>query len=147
MTARMAVAALLIIPLLGACGGGSSGVIEVTDSWAPSTPPNAPAAAIYLEIDNGTDANDRLIDVEMDRCDAIELHNTTIDDDRIMRMRLAEPDAMVVPAGGRLIMAPAGLHVMCIGLDAPFREGEMLDLVVLLESGTRLTTATPVEHR
>ena len=132
--------------LLGACGG-DSGVIEVADSWAPSTPPNAPTAAIYLQIDNGTGDDDRLTDVELDRCEAIELHNTTIDEDRIMRMRLADPAALEIPAGGELVMEPAGLHVMCIGLDAPFDEGETLEMTVILESGKRLDTATPVENR
>lgn len=132
--------------LLSACGGGS-GVIAVVDSWAPATPPNAPSAAIYLEIDNGTRDDDRLVDAEIDRCEAVELHNTTIDEDRIMRMRLAEPAALEIPAGGELVMEPAGLHVMCIGLDEPFREGEALQLSLILESGTRLETTAPVENR
>jgi copper(I)-binding protein len=135
------------VALLAACGGGGSGVIEVVDSWAPATPPNAPAAAIYLQLSNGTGDDDRLIDVEIDRCESIELHNTTIDDERIMRMRLADPAALEIPAGGELVMEPAGLHVMCIGLDAPFRNGETLELTLVLESGTRLGMATPVENR
>ena len=132
--------------LLSACGGGS-GVIAVIDSWAPATPPNAETAAIYLEVDNGTPADDRLVDVEIDRCEAIELHNTTIDENRIMRMRPAEPAALEIPAGGELVMKPAGLHVMCIGLDAPFRPGEILQLSLLLESGAILEIETPVENR
>lgn len=133
--------------LLAACGGGGSGVVAVVDSWAPTTPPNAPSAAIYLEISNGTGRDDRLVSAAIDRCDAIELHNTTIDDNRIMRMRLAEPETMVIPAGGSLVMEPAGLHVMCIGLDTPFREGETLQLSLALESGTTLEVTTGVENR
>lgn len=135
------------VALLAGCGGGESGVIEVVDSWAPATPPNAPAAAIYLQVANGTGDDDRLVNVELDRCESIELHNTTIDEERIMRMRLAEPAALQIPAGGELVMEPAGLHVMCIGLDAPFRSGEMLELTLVLESGTRLDMAAPVENR
>ncbi len=122
-------------------------MIEVTDSWAPSTPPNAPTAAIYLRVDNGTGDDDWLVDAELDRCTSIELHNTTIDEDRIMRMRLADPAALEIPSGGELLMEPAGLHVMCIGLDAPFREGETLELSLILESGIRLEATTPVENR
>ncbi len=122
-------------------------MIEVADSWAPSTPPNAPTAAIYLRVDNGTGDDDRLVDAELDRCTSIELHNTTIDEDRIMRMRLADPAALEIPSGGELLMEPAGLHVMCIGLDAPFREGETLELSLILESGIRLEAPTPVENR
>ena len=135
------------ILMLGACGGGSSGVIEVTDSWAPSTPPNAPTAAIYVRIENGTGNDDRLIDVAIDRCEAIELHTTNIDETRIMRMRMATREALAIPAGETLEMVPGGLHVMCIGLDEPFRAGESLDLDIQLESGTRLQITTPVENR
>jgi hypothetical protein len=145
---RNALCALIAgVTLLAACGGGASGVIEVVDSWAPATPPNAPAAVIYLQVANGTGDDDRLLDVELGRCESIELHNTTIDEERIMRMRLAEPAALEIPAGGELVMEPAGLHVMCIGLDAPFRDGEILELTLVLESGTRLGTAAPVENR
>lgn len=133
--------------LLAACSGGGSGVIEITDSWASSTPPNAQTAAIYVQIENGTNTDDRLADVTIDRCDAIELHTTNIDDDRIMRMRLATPEALVIPARETLQMEPAGLHVMCIGLDSPFRAGESLDLEVELESGTRFRIITLVENR
>ncbi len=136
-----------VMLMVAACGGGGSGVIEVADSWASSTPPNAQTAAIYVQIENGTDADDRLADVTIDRCDAIELHTTNIDDARIMRMRLATPEALVIPAGETLEMEPAGLHIMCIGLDAPFRAGEHLDLDIALESGTRFRIITPVENR
>jgi len=64
-----------------------------------------------------------------------------------MRMRPASAAALAIPAGGSLEMAPAGLHVMCIGLDAPFRAGEILDLDIILESGTSFEVATPVENR
>ncbi|MDJ0498585.1 MAG: copper chaperone PCu(A)C [Acidimicrobiia bacterium] len=143
MTLRALIAGAVLV---SACSGGS-GVIEVADSWAPSTPPNAPTAAIYLRVDNGTGDDDRLVDAELDRCTSIELHNTTIDEDRIMRMRLADPAALEIPSGGELLMEPAGLHVMCIGLDAPFREGETLELSLILESGIRLEAPTPVENR
>ena len=112
-TTSAAVAALL----LAACGGGGSGVVTVTDSWASPTPPNAPTAAIYVQIENGTDSGDRLVNVSVDRCDAVELHTTNIDENRIMRMRLAAPEALLIPAGKTLEMEPGGLHVMCIGLD------------------------------
>lgn len=144
---RTAYCALIAAAMLLSACGGSSGVIAVADSWAPATPPNAPTAAIYLQVDNGTGDDDRLVDVEIDRCEAIELHNTTIDEDRIMRMRPADPAALEIPAGGELLMEPAGLHVMCIGLAEPFREGETLQLSLILESGIRLETTTPVENR
>ena len=143
----------LVSSLLGftliaaACSGGGSGVLEVTDSWAPTTPPGAPTAAVYLTIDNGTDDDDRLVSVSTDRCGTIELHATQIDENRIMRMRLAEPKLLTIPAGETLEMIPGGLHVMCIEPTSPFTDGEILNLVVSLESAGDLAITTVVENR
>ena len=143
----------LVSSLLGfalitsACSGGGSGILEVTDSWAPTTPPGAPTAAVYLTIDNGTDSDDRLVSVSTDRCGTIELHSTEIDENRIMRMRLAQPESLTIPSGETLEMVPGGLHVMCIEPTSPFADGETLDLVVTLESAGDLDIATVVENR
>lgn len=140
-------AAVLVLILLATGCSGASGVIEITDSWAPTTPPNAQAAVIYLTIDNGTGTDDRLVDVATDRCNTVELHATQIDEQRIMRMRLAEPELLQIPAGKRLEMVPGGLHVMCIGPTSPFQDGDAIALqVTLAEAGTIAVTAE-VENR
>jgi periplasmic copper chaperone A len=124
-----------------------SGVLEITDSWAPTTPPRAQAAVIYLTIENGTADDDRLVSVSTDRCGTIELHATQFDENRIMRMRLAEPDLLEIPSGDTLEMVPGGLHVMCIDPPTPFANGETLDLAVTLEKAGTLEISTLVENR
>ena len=124
-----------------------SGAVEVTDSWAPTTPPNAPAAVIYLTIENGTEIDDRLVAVSTPRCGTIELHATQIDENRIMRMRLAEPGLLEIPSGERLEMVPGGLHVMCIEPPTPFSAGESLDLTVTFAEAGTIEITTPVANR
>ncbi len=131
--------------LLAACSS-LSGVVEVTDSWAPSMPPNAPAGVVYLTIENGTDQTDRLIDVATDRCGSIELHATQFEDS-IMRMRLAEPELLEIPSGDTMEMVPGGLHVMCIDPPTPFAVGETLNLTVTLEVAGDVEITTSVENR
>lgn len=126
---------------------GRSGVLEITDSWAPSTPPNAQAGVIYLTIENSTDSDDSLIAVATDRCATIELHATQFDEDRVMRMRLAEPELLEIPAGATMEMVPGGLHVMCIGPTTPLRAGDLIDLEVTLEQAGTIALTTPVENR
>lgn len=132
--------------LLTACSASGSGVIEVVDSWASPTPPGAQVAAIYLTIDNDTGDDDRLAAVSTDRCGAIELHATQFEDG-IMRMRLADPELLVVESQEQLEMAPGGLHVMCIDPAEPFKDGDQLQLTVTLESAGELTVVTPIENR
>lgn len=138
---------LPVIALLTAACSHLSGVVAVTDSWAPTTPPHAPTAVIYLTIDNGTATDDQLLDVSSSRCGTVELHATTIDENRIMRMRLATPDLLEIPSGKALDMVPGGLHVMCIDPPTPFEEGEMLDVTVTMEKAGTLQITTPVENR
>ena len=138
--------ALLLILTAAACSG-RSGVLEITDSWAPSTPPGAQAGVIYLTIENGTDTDDRLVSVATDRCGTIELHATTIGDDRIMRMRLAEPELLEIPSGETMVMVPGDLHVMCIDPPQPLRAGETIDLEVTLDRAGTFPVTTPVENR
>jgi copper(I)-binding protein len=143
---RIRYVALLLILTAAACSG-RSGVLEITDSWAPSTPPGAQAGVIYLTIDNGTGADDRLVSVATDRCGTIELHATTIDENQIMRMRTAEPELLEIPSGETMEMVPGQLHVMCIDPPEPWRAGEMVDLEVTLEQAGTIAITTPVENR
>jgi len=143
---RRTVLAVVLFVLLAGCTR-LSGVMEITDSWAPTTPPRAQAAVVYLTIENGTSEDDRLVDVMADRCGTIELHATQIDENRIMRMRLAEPELLAIPSGGTMEMIPGGLHVMCINPPTPFAKGETLNLTVVFEKAGSFEITTPVENR
>jgi copper(I)-binding protein len=138
---------LAVVVLAAACGGTDTGVVEIAGSWAPSTPPSAPTAALYLTITNGTSDDDRLVAVTIDRCSTVELHSTQIDDNQIMRMRQAGPELLVVPARGELEMAPGGLHVMCIDPSTPFVAGEEIPMTVTFEQAGDLEVTAPVENR
>jgi len=146
---RRHLAPLLVgLALAGAaCSGGGTGTLEITDSWAPTTPPGPQAAVIYLTIANGTGDEDRLVSVTTDRCGTIELHATQFDENRVMRMRLAEPEALTIPADETLEMVPGGLHVMCIDPASPFVAGDELDLMVTLDVAGDIAVTTVVTNR
>jgi copper(I)-binding protein len=38
-----------------------------------------------------------------------------------------------IPAGETVVLAPGGLHVMFLGIDVPFKDGECLELVLQFE--------------
>ena len=139
--------ALVLLTLLVAACSSRSGVIAITDSWAPTTPPRAQAGVIYLTIENGTGTDDRLLAAESDRCGTIELHATQFDDNRVMRMRLAEPELLEIKSGETMEMVPGGLHVMCIDPTEPFRAGDTIDVSVTLEQAGQLQVSTLVENR
>lgn len=139
--------ALIALTILATSCSGGSGLLEITDSWAPTTPPNVQAAVVYLTIKNDSGTDDQLLAVSSSRCGTIELHATQFDEDRIMRMRLAEPELLEIPSGKTLEMVPGGLHVMCIDLPTPFKAGEQVDLTVTLENAGDIEVTTVVENR
>ena len=136
----------LLTMLVTSCSSGT-GILEITDSWAPTTPPGAQAAVVYLTIANGTGNDDRLVSVATDRCGVVELHATQFNENRVMRMRLAEPELLAIPAGETLEMIPGALHVMCIAPTSPFQAGEELELIVTLEIAGDIGVTTEVSNR
>lgn len=136
-------AALLLA--LAACGG--AGGLDVTDAWGRSSPMVADAAAFYVTIENGGDEGDTLVAASSDRCGAIELHNSMMNDEGVMMMDQADPSLLAIPAGGSLEMAPGGLHVMCLQVTEAPQLGEEIDLTLEFESGTSVDVVVSIEDR
>lgn len=133
--------------LVASCGGDRSGVLEIADAWAGSTPPNAPAGAFYLAIDNGLSHAVTIESVTSDRCESIEIHVSNIDDQNVMRMRPASDAARTIAPGDTLEMEPGAMHVMCIGMVEPFVEGEQFDYSVSFSDSTVIDGKVTVENR
>ena len=132
----------------GACAGGSSaGSIVVSYAWTRPTPTGATDAAIYLEIDNGTDVADRLLGAQSDRCMAVQVHATSIDADGVSRMAEAGAEATRIEPGQLLVLAPNGLHLMCSGLSTPLAPGDEFVVQVELEVAGRVEVAVAVDDR
>ncbi len=143
---RGAVTALVGAALvLAACGGGGGMVVE--DAWGRSSPSSADAAAFYVTVRNDTGAADRLVAAAVDRCTKTEIHESSMDANGVMKMRPADPDALEVPPGGELTMAPGGLHVMCMGVTAPLEEGETVQLRLTFEGAGTVPVAVAIEDR
>lgn len=92
----------------------------VTDAWARATPPGTTVGAAYMTIQGGKEA-DRLVDASSDRAAMVHLHSVE-EKDGVSKMRAI--DAVEVPAGQRVMLAPKSTHVMLMGLDGPLVPGQ-----------------------
>jgi len=92
----------------------------VTDAWARATPPGTTVGAAYMTIQGGKQA-DSLVDARSDRAAMVHLH-TVEERDGVAKMRAIE--AVEVPAGQRVTLAPKSTHVMLMGLDGPLVAGQ-----------------------
>ena len=80
------------------------------------------------------------------RCDEVEIHQTTTVDG-VASMARAHATQLAVESGGDLVFEPSGLHVMCLGLDAPIEDGQSVPLTVDFERGDSLTIEARAENR
>jgi copper(I)-binding protein len=115
------------------CAPGQSftaGTITITGAFSRATLPNAPVGAGYFTIENTGDA-DRLVSATSEVTPTVELHNMETVDGMMKMIHL--PDGIDVPAGGAVSLAPGGLHVMFIGPNQPFKEGECVAVTLNFE--------------
>ena len=135
LTALLALAATLP----AAIDPAQAADLTVSDPFARATPTAAVPGVAYLTI-HGADTADRLLSVTSPR-GAVEMHTMTMQGD-IMRMR--QVDAIDIPPGATIKLAPGGLHLMVMGLKAPLKQGETVPLTLTFEHAGPRQVEAPV---
>jgi copper(I)-binding protein len=107
------------------------GALEIGYPWARATPPTAPAGGGYLTIKNAGTAPDRLVEVRSPAAAAAQIHEMKMEGN-VMRMRELAGGLEITP-GATVALAPGGLHLMLMGLKAPFKQGEKVPLTLVFE--------------
>ena len=118
------------------------GILSVIDVRARPAPLEGGNGATFLTVLNGLDTAVRLISVQGDVANFIELHETT-NDNGVMKME-PHPEGFEIPAGGVLQLQPGGKHVMLLGLVKPLQSGDSFDLTLNFEGSDAVTVTVPV---
>ncbi len=131
------------VSITAACGAPPEVAqrLVVEDAWAAPTPGGVDVSAGYLTISNNGGAEDRLLAVSSPRAERVELHETTMDQD-VMRMRPV--NALVIPAGGEIALAPGGRHLMFYGVSPPFTLDEEIRVQLSFENAGVVEVTLPV---
>lgn len=109
--------------------------ISVSDAWARATMPGQKVSGAYMQIQSDTDA--RLVGVTSTAVPRVEVHEMKMDGG-IMRMR--ELEAIELPKGKTVSLAPGGLHIMLMNLAQPIAAGDVIPLTLTVESGGKRQT-------
>ncbi len=127
--------------LLAACSGvAGGGEIVVSDARVP-VPAGANGAA-YMTLTNDGDTDDQLVGVTSDVAEAVELHQSAMQDGS---MSMQQVDGIDLPAGGAAVLEPGGFHVMLVGVTAELAEGDTVDLTLeFANAGERTVSAEVV---
>ncbi len=134
--------ALTLGAILASVTGANANEFMVSAAFArASATPMAKSGAAYISVVNqGTEA-DRLLSISTPAARSAELHTTVMAGD-VMKMEAA--GEIVVPAGGMVEMKPGGLHVMLMGLIAPLKQGETIEMTLHFEKAGEIKVIVPV---
>jgi copper(I)-binding protein len=135
---------LAAFALFGAASLAHAQEIEVRDAYARSSSPAARTGAIFMELHNAAEIEDRLVAVEATVAERAELHTHISDDSGVMRMIEVE-DGIAVPAGGSHRLARGGDHVMLIRLTEPLEQGASFPVTLTFEHAGEITVDVPVD--
>jgi copper(I)-binding protein len=106
----------------------SAGDLRIAHPWTRPTVPGAPVAAGYFEVTNTGKSADRLVSAASPNATRVELHQSVMDGG-VMRMK-ALPEGVEIPPGGTVRLAPGGLHLMLMGPNKAFLEGDRIPLTL-----------------
>ena len=137
--------------ILASCGG--SDPVTVSDAWARSSPSGVTMGAAYFDITSAVDDSLVAVSVSRDVAARAEIHEVVkamdMGDDEMHddAMSMQEMDALELPAGTLVQLAPGGYHIMMIDLAKPLVVGETFDLTLDFDQAPDLTVTVEVSDR
>lgn len=141
--AAFAAAILFATPAFAHNGVIHLGPINISVPFTRATLPNAPVGGGFFTIENtGTEA-DRLISATSSVAKDTQIHEMAMEGD-VMKMREL-PDGLEIPAGETVVLAPGGFHIMFMGLNQPFVEGETVTVTLTFEKAGTVEVPLPVQ--
>ncbi len=118
--------------------------LTVSNVQANMTLPSE-TGSFWMVITNNSGVDDALLGAKVDGCAVIELHDMVMEND-VMIMRQVEGGEIPIPKGEMVELKKGGLHVMCIGKEAPLEVGTSIDIALeFANAGTITVTGDVVE--
>ncbi len=138
MIPRLSLLIVLFLTTLAA----RAATLQIQDARVPEAPPVAPVLAGYLTLVNSGEKTVRVVGASSDQFEAVEIHEMHMKDG-VMTMKPVP--ALTIPAGGKVSLAPGGLHLMLIRPHKPFRAGDTIRVMLKLDDGSTLALNLPVK--
>jgi copper(I)-binding protein len=138
-----ALMALLASVCLASAHEYKAGDLTIGHPWIRATPAGAKTAGGYLTITNHGKETEAFVGGSAAGAELFEIHEMTMADN-LMKMRRLDAPLKIEP-GQTLELKPGGFHLMLIGLNAPFREGEKIKGTLIFEKAGTVEVEFKVE--
>ena len=142
LATALAAALLIVTPTFAHNGVIHLGEINISLPFTRATLPNAPVGGGFLTIENTGAEADRLISATSSVAKDTQIHEMAMEGD-VMKMREL-PDGLEIPAGQTVVLAPGGFHIMFMGLNQAFVEGETVTVTLTFEKAGTVEVPLPV---
>jgi len=116
--------------------------ISINDAWIRQPPPGAAVAGAYLRLHNPGAQDDRLLAVETDAAERVEIHDMQMEAG-LMKMREVK-DGLRLPGGETTQLAPGGLHLMLMAPKAEWALGDEIAMQLTFEHAPAQTVVFQV---
>ncbi len=131
-----------VLLLMAAASSVKAMGVMVNDPWVRAAPPNAPALAAFMTLENHSGSDVSLVGVSTSLPVArVELHRTLMADGM---MKMVQQKEMPVAAHGSLELKPGSWHIMMIGPQKVPVEGDSIHLTLRFSDGSEQKVMTPV---
>ena len=136
-------AALMLASLAASAHSYKIGPIGIDDPRARPTVAGQPVGGAYMKIVN-KGAADRLLSATTAVAAAVQMHTMAMDGD-VMTMR--EVDAVDLPAGQTVEFKPGGFHLMLMGPNKAFLQGDRIPLTLTFAKAGKVAVQLAAESR
>lgn len=141
--ACLAFAALLALAPAAGAHEYKAGDLKIDHPWIRATPAGAKTAGGYARITNHGKETEKLVGGSATGAAVFEIHEmTTVDN--VMKMRKLDAPVEIRP-GETLELKSGGFHLMLIGLNAPYKEGEKIKGTLVFEKAGTVEVEFKVE--
>lgn len=119
--------------------------IEISDPYARVSRPAAPTGAAFMAITNTGEVDDRLLSAASSAAQRVELHSHVDQGGGVMKM-VELQEGIFLPGGAQHLLKRGGDHVMLMGLVAPLKQGEEIEVILSFEKAGDIAIMMPVDN-
>lgn len=112
-----------------AAAGHALAQTTVKDPWVRGTVAQQKATGLFAQITST--GGGRLVAASSPAAGVVEIHEMAMEGNT-MKMR-ALPNGLELPAGKAVELKPGGYHVMLMDLKAPLKDGDKVDVTLVVE--------------
>ena len=142
LATALAATILIVTPAFAHNGVIHLGPINISVPFTRATLPNAPVGGGFLTLENTGAEADRLVSATSSVAKDTQIHEMSMEGE-VMKMR-AFADGIAIPAGETVVLSPGGFHLMFMGLNQPFVEGQTVTVTLTFEKAGTVEVPLPV---